>query len=320
MTGVATISMEVELGWGTHDKSRYNHLSNDGSSEREALDFLLTKCEKHDIPVSFDVVGHLLHESCSGHHQGTYPHDWWSEDPGTDHKLDPLFYNPELVKKIDTAETPHEICTHTYSHILCEQVSDDLLDHELDLVTQLHKENGLATPVSFVTPRHQRSNYEILKNSGIKTIRKPFPDYESPSWANSMGPVGSFLWMVSRQHPTAELEHFDGVVETYGTPHPSLTAPYLQNGQRPPHPAFRVIPQSIRQKIHTRYIQSGIDEAIKNDKHIHLWTHLFNMANEAQYPVILSTLKYLSNYKDQGEIVIKKMNELPEITNKPPYE
>lgn len=316
MTGVVTISMEIELGWGLHDKSRYNHLSENALSEQETLTFLLAQCDKYNIPVSFDVVGHLLDESCSGHHQGPYPNNWWSEDPGTNYKMDPLFYNPELVDNIDTAETKHEICTHTYSHILCEQVSDELLDHELGLVTQLYRENELTKPSSIVAPRHQHPNYHILKKHGIDVIRTPSPDYESPSWVDRVGPVGSFLWILSRQHPTAALTYSDGVVETYSTSYPSLTAPHLPNGQAPSHPAFRVIPQSMRQRIHARYIRSAVDEAIKKNRHVHFWTHLFNMANEAQYPVILSTFKYLSGCRKRGEIMIKKMNELPENADK----
>lgn len=198
MTGIATISIELELGWGMHDKGEYEFLSSNAEAEYDAISFLLDLCDRYGIPVTFDVVGHLFHETCKGDHQGPYPDNWWTEDPGTDSKTDPLFYAPELIEKIVESDVNHEITTHTYSHILCEEMAEELLEHELTIIKRLHEERGLSEPTSIVTPRHQQPNYEILNDFGISVIRVPDPEYESPKWVDKLGPAGNYLWTLFR--------------------------------------------------------------------------------------------------------------------------
>lgn len=73
MTGIITLSVELELGWGMHDMGVTSHLSDDRSAEETVLTNLLETCDRLSLPVSFDIVGHLYHESCRGFHEGPYP-------------------------------------------------------------------------------------------------------------------------------------------------------------------------------------------------------------------------------------------------------
>lgn len=116
MTGIITLSLEIELGWGMHDKPRYSHLSQDRKREEQALSRLLSCCEENDIQMSFNVVGHLLHSSCEGYHEGSYPSGWWKEDPGTNENENPLFYSSEMIDSILESSVEHEICTHLLPH------------------------------------------------------------------------------------------------------------------------------------------------------------------------------------------------------------
>jgi len=100
MNGVATLNVEVELGWGMHNQSKYDHLSSDQSVETETLHQLLDLTDRLNLPITFDIVGHLLHDSCSGFHPGPHPEPWWDEDPGTNNDSDPLFYAPNLIREI----------------------------------------------------------------------------------------------------------------------------------------------------------------------------------------------------------------------------
>lgn len=131
MAGVVTLSVEVELAWGQHDKGSEafeSVLSEGRTSETAALRRLLSTCDDLDIPISFDVVGHLFHDSCSGIHQSPHDSGWFDADPGTDLDTDPLFYAPDLIRSIDDATTDHGICTHTYSHALCDEISTATLE------------------------------------------------------------------------------------------------------------------------------------------------------------------------------------------------
>lgn len=117
MPGSAIFSVEVELGWGYHDLQRpnkYAALSENREAKTEPLERLLGLCHRLNIPITFDVVGHLLLDDCPGTHGGEYPADWFGADLGTDVESDPLLYAPDLVKMIEAAEVDHEICTHTF--------------------------------------------------------------------------------------------------------------------------------------------------------------------------------------------------------------
>ena len=138
MTGVVTLSIELELGRGTHDQAEYGHLSSDQSAETEALHRLLYLADRLNLPVIFDIVGHLFHDSCSGSHPGPHPELWWDEDPGTCDDSDPLFYVPDLIREIRNRETDHELATHTYFHLLADEATAEELDDELATVDELH--------------------------------------------------------------------------------------------------------------------------------------------------------------------------------------
>lgn len=308
MTGSLTLSMEIELGWGTHDRGEYDHLSNNGSEEADALDEVIQTCDRLDIPVTFDIVGHLLHDECAGEHDGPYPQDWWEEDPGTDAETDPLFYAPTLIRRISNAETEHEIGTHTYSHVLCDEVSAETIRHELKRSREVHQEFGLQPPRSIVFPRHQTPPYNVFSDLGIEIVRRPIEAYSVPE-----NPISKFIWGVKRTHPTTEIRERDSIVETRCTPHPSLSSGFLRTGQRKLHPLLQIIPLSIRRRVLRRYIMSAVDRAIDHDEHVHLWTHLLNIANDEQLPPIKSGLEYLAERRDNGNINIHRMCDLPRL-------
>lgn len=312
MAGTITLSIELELGWGMHELGAFDHLSKDRSTESETLHRLLNVCEDLEIPIAFAVVGHLLHDSCSGHHEGPHPGDWWSADPGTDVETDPLFYAPELVREITDRSVGHEIATHTYSHLLAEEASVEQLTWELSKVEEAHSQFGLSSPTSIVMPRHQRPDYSVLVEHGIETIRRPIEGY-NPSFGN---PVSKAWWLFNRSHPTSSLQTTDGLLETTVTPHPSLTAITLPTGRSSPHPVFSAIPKRHRIAQHRRYLADAIDRAVAEESHVHLWTHVYNLANEEQWAPVEATLSHLAERRDKGQVLIRCMNEI-EATNSP---
>ena len=306
MTGVVTLSIELELGWGMHDRAEYGHLSSDRSAETEALHRLLDLADRLDLLITFDIVGHLFHDSCSGSHPGPHPESWWTKDPGTDSDTDPLFYAPDLIREIRDRETDHELATHTYSHLLADKATSEELNDELTTVNDLHADAGLPAPTSIVMPRHQQPDYSILADHGIETIRRPVEGYGR----SDSNPVSTFWWLLTRNHPASTLERRNGILETTATPHPSLTAASLPAGQSRPHSLFSVIPRRIRQALHRWYLIDTIDRAAVENSHIHLWTHVYNMANDGQWKPISDGLEYLAERQDEGEILIKRMDEL----------
>ena len=305
MTGIVTISVEVELGWGVHDVDRSAHLSEDGAAERRYLRRLLDACDEYGVPVSFDVVGHLFLEGCKGSHSGPYPDDWFDADPGTDATEDPLYYAPEMPDAVRSRPTDHELCTHTFSHALCEPMGEAVQSSELEFAAHLHETAGDERPVSLVPPRHSPPSYNVLTEHGVEIVR-------IPTGGPSSSPVRRLRELLSGPPPICEPELVDGVVETYCTRHPTLTAPSLPSGQESTHAAFRWLPVSVRRRLHERYLRRATRIAIEEDSHLHLWCHLFDLSNEYQFPQVESYLETLGALRDRGDVEIRTMAGLNE--------
>lgn len=214
--------MEVELGWGVHDLPGHDHLSPDGSEERRYLRRLIDTADDCGVPITFDIVGHLLLDECDGRHAGPYEHGWLAADPGTDVGTDPLYYAPDVAREIRRAAVDHELSTHTFSHILCGTEPHELVEHELETSIELHERGG--EPVrSIVPPRHSRPPNDLLREHGIRVARYAIP-------TDTGGRVSRLRELTVGPHPLWDTAVVDGVVETYCTTYPSLTASSLPSG------------------------------------------------------------------------------------------
>lgn len=66
MDGAITLRLEIDLGWGEggHDGPSSSHLSVDGTPGRASLERLLDHCDDQAIPITVDIVGHLVEKDC----------------------------------------------------------------------------------------------------------------------------------------------------------------------------------------------------------------------------------------------------------------
>jgi hypothetical protein len=110
--------------------------------------------------------------------------------------------------------------------------------------------------------------------------------------------------------PTFEPRTVDGVVETYCTSYPSLTAPSLPAGQRDAHPAFAVLPVRLRQRLHRRRLSRAIRRTVETGGHCHLWCHLYDLANDAHWPPVRAFLADLAAARDRGDVEVVPMRDL----------
>lgn len=290
MSGTLTISIEVELGWGVHDLAIREHLSEDGRREREYLRRLLAKADECGVPISFDIVGHLLLSECDGTHDGQYPDGWFDADPGTDVETDGLYYGPDLAAQMLEAETEHELCTHTFSHVLCNRVDEAVVDTELKRVNDLHAD--LDGPVeSFVPPRHFRADNGVLRRNGIRVAR-----YAKVKGSRTL--AHRFKQLTIGPHPEWEPSVEDGLVETYCTTYPSLTARTLPAGQGDVFRGYRSFPLAARKRAHAYYLRRATRRTIETGVPLHLWCHLYDLSNEHQWDVLEGYLEYLAGVPD----------------------
>lgn len=307
MSADITLSMEIELGWGNPSGPV---LSDDREPETQTLQKLIDICENHSIPFTFDVVGHLFHNSCKGFHPSPHSDDWFDKDPGGDVSTDPQYYAPDLIGEIHGSKVPHEIASHTYSHPRLDSIPNKVIEWEFDKVAEVFQEFGIEPPTSLVPPWHATPSDKLINELGMKTMRVPFPNYEKPNNSGN-NRVQNLYALVTRKHPVGDIVVENNVLKTYCTSHPSLTTPLLPKGQRPVNKLFRtVVPISIRQRILLHYLKDGVRRAIEKDSHIHLWTHLWNISNSQQLQVFKMFSEFLEEKRKKGEIEIKTISEL----------
>lgn len=304
MTGKVTISIEVELGWGYHDlpvRERELRLSDGRRKETRTLEKLLKLCDDYDLPVTFDLVGHLLLDSCGGRHGNGHRDGWFGADPGTGTESDPLFYAPDLVRGIVESTADHEIATHTFSHISCVNEPDEVLAWELEQVRDLHLEWGIEPPRSIVPPRHESVSRRILSDHGIDILRNQ---------VDVSGLFKLYHWADHRWQPTRAPEERKGILTSFSTH--SLTSPLLRNGQERPAAPFRVLPTRVRQAMHERYLEQGIVAASRRDDFVHYWTHLHNISNNEQWGPVSRFLSTLAERRNAGAVDVVRMCDLTE--------
>lgn len=307
MVGTVTLSMEIELGWGVHDlpdDNRYLALSYDRTAEENALERVIEACERYNVPITFPVVGHLLLDSCEGHPDAPHDEGWFTSDPETNVHQDPLFYAPDLIQRIIETPISHEIGTHTFTHVLCDEASRKTIEWELRRVDRAHRRFGIDPPQSMVAPRHREISRNILREHGIRAIRIPV------STVSPQTKMSRFLKTLVRNHPHTSPSLSNGVVEVPCTRYMSLSSEYLPAGQRPPHPGFSAIPSKVRRQLHKRYLLKGLKSVIRTDSHTHFHTHLFNIANDEQWEPVSMFFKELGTKKQRGELEVLTMNEL----------
>ena len=304
MSGTVTVSMEIELGWGVHDIGAFERLSTDGETERAVLSDLLTTLDRTRIPITFDTVGHLLLDGCSGDHESPHQDGWFRADPGTDYHTDGLFYAPDMVAAIRAQSVDHELCTHTFSHVLLDQISLDTCRWELDQVETVHRRVVGQPPTSLVPPRHQLPAYDLLADYGIDVVRPAMATQSSTR-------RGRFTELFAGPLPRSELRRRDGLVETTCTTYPSLTAPALPSGQGVSHPAFRYIPLAIRKRTHLRKLKQATRAAAADGEHLHLWCHLFDLCNPHQSAVVDDYFDWLAAFRAENDLIVAPMEELP---------
>lgn len=308
--GRVVVSLDFELAWGTIDKPTEGAqlLSADGSAERRYLDRLLAVCDSRRVPLTFATVGHLHLGTCDGHRSEVHPDSWFDRDPQSDAETDPHFYAPDAIDRIREADVDHEIATHTFSHVICDSVSREAVEWELEQVAAVHEANGLGPPTSLVAPRNRLSSFDVLRDHDIEVVRVPRPspgDTTIEQWANRFR-----QWALDPGPPVAEPHVREGVTVTESTPYPSLTTVLLPNGQREPYTPFRGIPESVRQRRQEQFLLDALDAARRTGETVHLWTHLYNLSNEAQWEPIETFLHALAEYRDEGEVVVETMSDL----------
>ena len=293
------ISLDTELLWGYvgyPSSEAVSLMKNDDKKVRGCIDTLLNLFEKHNIPATWAVVGHLFLDHCEC--EDGIPHkdmprfkeDWYSADPCTDIQRDPLYYGKDIVEKILSNRIEHEIGYHSFSHVVFSECSREVAEAEIKEGVKLAKEFGI-TLKSFVFPENKIGHIEVLKENGFKIYR-----------GENLGrydPNQSFL-----------IRKFNGGINKIIAP---PTEPKWMNGiWEIPSSMFFCDPQ-IKFSVLPR-AKIGLYRAIKSKKVFHIWLHPHNLL---MYPSLKDDLDKLlgivAKKRDERKIEVMTMGEFVRV-------
>src|SRR5262249_21280405 len=115
--GVFTLSIDVELIWGTLDLFGPEQFRDACQDERKLIDRLLALLAEFEISATWCTLGHLFLHQCNLEKGCKHPeivrprhawckHDWFFHDPCGTEESAPLFYGRSLVDKIRACPVP----------------------------------------------------------------------------------------------------------------------------------------------------------------------------------------------------------------------
>ena len=298
---VFIISLDTESIWGfiAHPLLMgASLLKRDNESGRGCIDILLNLFEKHKIPATWAVVGHLFLDHCEK--EDGIPHkdmprfreDWYSADPCTDIKRDPLYYGKDIVEKILSNRIEHEIGYHSFSHVPFSECSREVAEAEIKMGSKLAKEFGI-TLKSFVFPYNKIGHVDILRENGFKIYRGE----NLVRWAINQSFLNrKFNGVIGRMiAPPTEPKWRDGIWEVPSSMF--FCDPKIK---------FSLLPRA----------EIGLYRAIRSKKVFHIWLHPHNLL---MYPSLKDDLdKFLglvSKKRSEGKIEVMTMGKFGEVLN-----
>jgi peptidoglycan/xylan/chitin deacetylase (PgdA/CDA1 family) len=186
----ATISADFEIAWAFRGRSEEERLTR-GIRCRRNVPMILSLLKETRVPITWATVGHLFLESCERGLSGC-PHpemprppknlrwegDWYRHDPCSDWKTQPHWYAPDLIRQILSSDVPHEIGSHSFSHIDFSETTStrELVDHELKACIRVMSAHKL-TLRSLVYPFNNMGHHylDLIGGLGLTAVRHRDP-------------------------------------------------------------------------------------------------------------------------------------------------
>ncbi|GGL68284.1 hypothetical protein GCM10009039_27840 [Halocalculus aciditolerans] len=199
------ISLDTELKWGYHGFPTRKTWESSGEEIRRKVSRLLDMFSELDVPATWAIVGHLFLDSCNGEHENMpkpeYKNrsgDWYDEDPGGDFDESSCYFAPDIVDRIHSSNQSHEIGSHTFSHILCQEdgISAGVVKEEIQACIEIARRKGIEIS-SLVFPRNQVNFIDEVGETGIVAYRGVSP--EESLRDKRFGRYRSFLRYIRRK-------------------------------------------------------------------------------------------------------------------------
>jgi peptidoglycan/xylan/chitin deacetylase (PgdA/CDA1 family) len=266
---------------------------------REDIFALLHVLEQYRVPSTWAVVGHLFLDHCEKHDGVAHPDmprfkaDWYSCDPCTDFVQHPLFYAPDVIRRIVASPIENELAYHTFSHVPFSECNRTVAQAEIAEGLKFANKCGL-TLKSFVFPKNKIGNVQVLKEHHFEIYRG----------ANRGGRHVNQTFL--RRAPLFFFTHLIP---------PPVEAIWRKGIWELPS-SMKFQSDSFSAALPFR-AKNGILQAIKENKIFHIFIHPEDfVANPALLDKFKRVLQFLATKRDQSQIEVTTMGRLAESLNK----
>lgn len=298
--GSVIISIDAELAWGFVDfpKLPMHRLRRAREMWMQLSDLL----EKHEIPATWAIVGHLFLEQCNGRHPD-HPAgaEWFRQDPGGTVDTDEIWYAPDLIEYVIDADVGHDVGSHSFSHVNFENddTSRQTALTELRMCQDIADEWSLEMS-SFVFPRNRVGHPDVLCEQGFTSYRVTKPE----TW-----------YQETVIEPIVKLVNGSPAGAT-----PPTVTPTLDDQGLVRIPAslflfgFEGRPRDLMSMVWTdpvlRMAKRGIDRAAATDELFHIWLHPNNIIDQHGLKRMAAIFSYIDTVRQEADLSVKTMQDI----------
>ena len=287
------VSIDTEMAWGLNHRPEQTYRYHD---ERPHMEQLLAMLDRHQLPATWAVVGHLMLDQCAPVNGVKHPEivrptydwfegDWFANDPCGAATGDSTWYAPDLVARIRAADTAHEIASHGFSHIVAGDpgCSREAFSSELAAAVKVAADQGL-TLRSLVHPRNRIGHVDVLVDHGIIAYRgRPAP---TAAAANPLARLADQL-----------VDKVAGSERTAVRPRPEGPIWNL-----PATIMFDVDSRPRTWRLWIRQVERRLTQATRHRSLFHLWFHPHNFRDhpEASFEAFDRVCRAAVRHRERG--------------------
>ncbi|MCU4742668.1 polysaccharide deacetylase [Natronoglomus mannanivorans] len=296
--GTVVISLDMELGWGFHDRSLPEERLRNA---RENCSRLRRLFDSYDVPATWAITGHLFLDSCTERHLGhpadercctrsagaLSPHDVW--------------FGPDLVDEIATASVDHELASHGFTHVHFQHecVDAEFASRELAHCADAGARRGFDL-TSFVFPVNRVRYRDRLAEHGFGCYRGVNPARLSKRpWEFQARKLSSAA--LGKPTPPIVEPHLD----EYGLVNVPASL-YLFNIGRTYGKYLSVMGEDPV----VRQAKAGIDRVAETDGVLHLWLHPHDIRTARHHDRLASIVRYLDRKRETSDVRVETMAEI----------
>lgn len=312
-TGYFIFSLDTEMAWGFFDVDarRAKLFSSNGATERRSINRLLEILDEFGIVGTWAIVGHLFYERCEEcdvcpvlEWEGRYRsfHEVYKTDA-------PLWYGADIVERLLSSESRHEIAFHGYTHEIFDEslMTADQARIEIREWLRVSERMGIV-PRTVVFPRDRVGHLDVFREFGFTCYRgdEKLPRLHRIPWFGTLAKSLDHVLSLSKV-PLYDIEELrittSGLVEHDPSQH-------LFGFNR----RLEMMLDSVNlHNLRINRMITGVRNAAQGNLITHLWAHPWEFRTEKDFDKLRYLFDCVAKEMGRGKIQSIGMADLTRI-------